>query len=111
MPFSLKKANVYVVSGTGCNVTVVEPANLCTNICVGLPCVFLFYFCANEETLILLTFVSSCDVPVPVLIVCSMISIVSLGIVYVAVPADNDNVPDSMVKRFIPLFYHSSVSI
>ena len=45
MPFSLKKANVYVVSGTGCNVTVVEPASLCTNICVGLPCVVLLGVC------------------------------------------------------------------
>jgi hypothetical protein len=31
--------------------------------------------------------------------------------VYVAVPADKDNVPDSMVKRFMPLFCHSNVNI
>ena len=61
IPTILKKDNVYVsaLSGTGHIVTVTEPASLCTNICVGLPCVFFALCCAYVYTLILVKFVST----------------------------------------------------
>ena len=53
-----KPTQIFVQRLAG-SVTVTEPASLCTNICVGLPCVFFALCCAYVDTLILVKFVST----------------------------------------------------